>query len=56
MTRKLASKLILTKETLRSLGSQDLGHAHGGGGTTINPQTTSPKLTCYTCGFSVCLC
>lgn len=55
MTRKLASKLILTKETLTSLGSQDLGHAHGGGGT-INPQTTSPKFTCYTCQYTVCLC
>jgi hypothetical protein len=53
--QKLVSKLTLAKETLRSLGSQDLGHAHGGGGT-INPQTTSPKLTCYTCQFSVCLC
>lgn len=51
--QKLVSKLTLAKETLRSLSSQDLGHAHGG---TINPQTTSPKLTCYTCQASGCLC
>lgn len=53
-TKKLASKLTLAKETLRSLGSQDLSHAHAGGGT-IDPYP-SAKGTCFTCQFSVCLC
>ena len=54
-TRKLANKLTLTKETLRSLGSQDLRHAHAGGGT-VDPGVTVGKPTCFTCQFSVCLC
>lgn len=54
-TKKLASKLTLAKETLRSLDSQDLSHAHAGDGSIL-PGFTVGKHTCFTCQDSVCIC
>ena len=57
--RKLDRKLTLSKETLKSLDTQDVEWVAGGaGGGTIQPGDTRPYCTTepWTGQFSVCLC
>lgn len=48
MQKKLSSRLVLSKETLRNLSPQDLD-AVNGGGTTTRTGTSNPTDTCESC-------
>ena len=48
MQKKLNRKLVLTKETLRSLSPRELYDVKGEGGTSAS-LTSNPTWTCDTC-------
>jgi hypothetical protein len=52
--KKRVPKLILSKETLRSLDSFGLGQVAAGGPTNTNCNTC--QISCYTDCYDTCLC
>jgi hypothetical protein len=49
MQKRQSRKLLLSKETLRTLSHLDLDHAKGGGGTTTTTGGSGLTDTCASC-------